>query len=163
MRGRCGRNAGLAIVLLLAQWTPCPEAFQAPDNDEDGQFDTAYHEHLSFFTAHSFRKAADLAGLNITGWQVTPIHGQSCLVTMMKLRGGSQSSLHRALQPRLQEEVRLGLTEDFKKDTSPDKVRDEGGCTKRGHPSRHHHEDDRHTTTPHLISDQPVDRRIPRR
>lgn len=45
MRGRCGRNAGLAIVLLLAQWTPCPEAFQAPDNDEDGQFDT------SLFTA----------------------------------------------------------------------------------------------------------------
>ena len=88
---------------------------------EDGQFDTAYHEHLSFFTAHSFRKAADLAGLNVTGWQVVPIHGQSCLVTFKKLHhangGGGQSSssdaLHLALQPRLQEEAQLGLLDDL--------------------------------------------------
>ena len=88
---------------------------------EEGQFDTAYHEHLSFFTAHSFRKAADLAGLNVTGWQVVPIHGQSCLVTFKKLHhvngGGGQSSssdaLHLALQPRLQEEAQLGLLDDL--------------------------------------------------
>jgi hypothetical protein len=52
MRGRCGRSAGIAIVLLLAQWVPCPEAFKAPDNDEDGQFDA------SLFTAAGPRSEA---------------------------------------------------------------------------------------------------------
>ena len=28
---------------------------------ETGQFDTVYHEHVSFFTAHSFRKIAAIA------------------------------------------------------------------------------------------------------
>jgi nucleoside-diphosphate-sugar epimerase/ubiquinone/menaquinone biosynthesis C-methylase UbiE len=32
---------------------------------ESGQFDTVYHEHVSFFTAHSFRYAAALAGLKV--------------------------------------------------------------------------------------------------
>ena len=31
----------------------------------EGQFDTAYHEHISFFSGHSFAKAAELAGLHI--------------------------------------------------------------------------------------------------
>eukprot|EP00927_Polykrikos_kofoidii_P015633 TRINITY_DN16971_c0_g1_i1.p1 TRINITY_DN16971_c0_g1~~TRINITY_DN16971_c0_g1_i1.p1 ORF type:complete len:1153 (-),score=115.37 TRINITY_DN16971_c0_g1_i1:21-3479(-) len=47
-----------------------------------GQFDTVYHEHISFFTGHSFLKAAELAGLYILSFETTPIHGESCLVTM---------------------------------------------------------------------------------
>ncbi len=47
-----------------------------------GQFDTVYHEHISFFTGHSFLKAAQLAGLEILSFETTPIHGESCLVTM---------------------------------------------------------------------------------
>ena len=47
-----------------------------------GQFDTVYHEHISFFTGHSFMKASELAGLYITSFETTPIHGESCLVTM---------------------------------------------------------------------------------
>lgn len=47
-----------------------------------GQFDTVYHEHISFFTGHSFLKAAELAGLHILSFETTPIHGESCLVTM---------------------------------------------------------------------------------
>ena len=47
-----------------------------------GQFDTMYHEHISFFTGHSFYKAATLAGLVIERFETVPIHGESCLVTM---------------------------------------------------------------------------------
>ena len=47
-----------------------------------GQFDTVYHEHISFFTGHSFLKAAELSGLYFLSFETTPIHGESCLVTM---------------------------------------------------------------------------------
>ena len=40
-----------------------------------GQFDTVYHEHISFFTGHSFQKAAKLSGLEVTSFETTPIHG----------------------------------------------------------------------------------------
>ena len=39
------------------------------------QFDTSYHEHISFFTAHS----AKLSRLKIVNYEKTPIHGTSCL------------------------------------------------------------------------------------
>ena len=48
---------------------------------QTGQFDTAYHEHISFFTGHSYMKAAELSGLHITNFEITPIHGDSCFVT----------------------------------------------------------------------------------
>ena len=47
----------------------------------EGQFDTAYHEHVSFFSAHSFSEAAQLAGLHMSRFEETPVHGISCLVT----------------------------------------------------------------------------------
>jgi hypothetical protein len=50
-----------------------------------GQFDTVYHEHVSFFTAHSFQALAKLAGLRILNFEITPIHGGSCLVTFMRI------------------------------------------------------------------------------
>lgn len=46
------------------------------------QFDTVYHEHISFFTGHSFLYASILSGLQITAFETTPIHGESCLITM---------------------------------------------------------------------------------
>ena len=54
-----------------------------------GQFDTMYHEHISFFTGHSFYKAAALAGLHIERFETVPIHGESCLVTMQLPDGHS--------------------------------------------------------------------------
>lgn len=51
---------------------------------ETGQFDTVYHEHVSFFTAHSFKKLADLVGLTIMQFEITPIHGESCLVMFQR-------------------------------------------------------------------------------
>ena len=79
-----------------------------------GQFDTAYHEHVSFFTGHSFQRAAELAGLVVTEWLITPIHGTSCLVTMM-LPGEPQKAADNSvtLNERLNQEVNEGITSDY--------------------------------------------------
>lgn len=44
---------------------------------EKGQYDTAYHEHLSFFTVKSMNIAAMMAGLSLDGVEKTPVHGSS--------------------------------------------------------------------------------------
>lgn len=76
---------------------------------EGGQFDTVYHEHISFFSGHSFQKLAHLAGMKIVSFEVTPIHGRSCLVTMKK-DGPDHSP---TLAARLAAETTAGLTTDW--------------------------------------------------
>jgi len=49
---------------------------------ERGEFDTAYAEHLSFFSMKSFRAAADRAGLRIVADMHVPVHGTSYLIEM---------------------------------------------------------------------------------
>ena len=49
------------------------------------QFDTVYHEHVSFFTAHSSHKIAELVELKIVNFEITPIHGRSCLMTFKRV------------------------------------------------------------------------------
>lgn len=49
-----------------------------------GEFDTIYHEHLSYFTSFSMDKLADMCDLKIISLEKTPIHGTSYLFTMMK-------------------------------------------------------------------------------
>ena len=44
---------------------------------EKGQYDTAYHEHLSFFTVRSMEIAGRMAGLCLDGVEKTPVHGSS--------------------------------------------------------------------------------------
>ncbi|CAF2983206.1 unnamed protein product, partial [Rotaria sp. Silwood2] len=85
---------------------------------ETGQFDTVYHEHVSFFTAHSFKKIASLAGLRIIHFEITPIHGRSCLVTFERIRLSSSTfvptfykKLPSSLSLALQKERNLGLTD----------------------------------------------------
>ncbi|GAB5373357.1 hypothetical protein AAMO2058_001744200, partial [Amorphochlora amoebiformis] len=79
-----------------------------------GQFDTAYHEHISFFTGHSFYKAAQLADLYITNFELTPIHGTSCLVTFMRTSAKRIVNVpSNGLQKRLSEEVTDGIDTDF--------------------------------------------------
>jgi len=80
----CARAMG-PRTLLYVQTSQC-EMFQT------GQFDTVYHEHVSFFSAHSFKRAAELAGLEIVNFEITPIHGRSCLVTMKKI--SDSNALH---------------------------------------------------------------------
>jgi hypothetical protein len=76
---------------------------------ETGQFDTVYHEHVSFFTAHSFKEAARLADLDIVNFEITPIHGKSCLVTFMKATKGQPRGLPVSLQVAMDQEVSAGL------------------------------------------------------
>ena len=82
-----------------------------------GQFDTAYHEHISFFTGHSFLKASELAGLYITSFRTTPIHGTSCLVTMklpiLSTSDTKRKTISETLQERLDSEKDVGITTDF--------------------------------------------------
>ena len=90
---------------------------------ELGQFDTVYHEHISFFTGHSFRKAAELAGLEVVSFETTPIHGESCLVTMKlgtaTINKGLRAKINDAhdvpptLKDRLAKEKDDGITSDF--------------------------------------------------
>ncbi|CAF1341414.1 unnamed protein product [Adineta steineri] len=87
---------------------------------ETGQFDTVYHEHISFFTAHSFRKIADIAGLKIVNFEIIPIHGRSCLVTFQRTEISS-TSLNTVFQKKdapslslaIQKERNLGVTETW--------------------------------------------------
>jgi len=44
---------------------------------EKGQYDTAYHEHLSFFSVRSMDIAGKMAGLCLDGVEKTPVHGSS--------------------------------------------------------------------------------------
>jgi len=41
------------------------------------EFDTTYHEHISFFSANSMQTLASRAGLVLTDIHITPIHGDS--------------------------------------------------------------------------------------
>lgn len=79
---------------------------------ETGQFDTVYHEHVSFFTAHSFAKLAQESGLRITGFEITPIHGRSCLVTMERV---DQIAAYNgtAISSALASEALRGMTSDW--------------------------------------------------
>lgn len=78
---------------------------------DTGQFDTVYHEHVSFFSAHSFAAMADLAGLAVVGFEKTPIHGVSCLVTLMRREAPAPPAA--ALLDALARESAQGLTSDF--------------------------------------------------
>ena len=88
---------------------------------ETGQFDTVYHEHISFFTAHSFKKIADLVGLTIINFEITPIHGRSCLVTFQRIAMESSVSFETVYDKEdlspiglvIQKERQLGLTKDW--------------------------------------------------
>lgn len=50
----------------------------------NGEFDTIYHEHLSYFTISSMMKAADLSSLCIKSITKKNIHGTSYFFKMMK-------------------------------------------------------------------------------
>ncbi|CAF4364063.1 unnamed protein product, partial [Rotaria sordida] len=85
-----------------------------------GQFDTVYHEHISFFTAHSFKKIAETVGLRIVNFEITPIHGRSCLVTFQRVRMSGtffdtvfQTQHVPSLSLAIQKECDLGVKETW--------------------------------------------------
>lgn len=52
------------------------------DMFEHYQFDTIYHEHISFFSVRSMVAVAGRAGLNVEDVYITPIHGGSYVFTL---------------------------------------------------------------------------------
>lgn len=50
----------------------------------ENQFDTIYHEHLSFFNANSMNELAKRAGLHLISINKTPIHGTSYVFAFSK-------------------------------------------------------------------------------
>ena len=51
---------------------------------ERGEFDTIYHEHLSFFSQKSMSMLARRAGMKLVNTAITPIHGTSFVFTLSK-------------------------------------------------------------------------------
>ena len=108
---RACAKAMSAHTLLYIQTSQC-------QMHEDGQFDTVYHEHLSFFTMHSFKVAAELSNLTILSFETVPIHGISCFWTLSREKKALNSSIQwqnksSSVQQRLIKEVALGFTTDF--------------------------------------------------
>lgn len=93
-------------TLLYLQTSQC-EMFNS------GQFDTVYHEHVSFFTAHSFKRLAELAGLHIVDFVITPIHGRSCLVTMRRIQGNVNRFSAFPFRDALRMELANGMNQDW--------------------------------------------------
>ena len=54
------------------------------DMVKNNEFDTIYHEHLSFFCANSMNELAQRAGLYLTNVTKTPIHGNSYVFVFSK-------------------------------------------------------------------------------
>ena len=80
----------------------------------NGEFDTVYHEHYSFFSAHSMRTLAARAGLVLVHLSYPAVHGTSFRFVLMK-SGAVQASV----TERLAFEVEHGLLDgrcfaDFK-------------------------------------------------
>lgn len=73
------------------------------DMIKNNEFDTIYHEHLSFFNANSMNELAKRAGLYLTGVNKTPIHGNSYVFVFRKQPHEGN------LQSVLDEERRQGL------------------------------------------------------
>lgn len=72
------------------------------DMIKNNEFDTIYHEHLSFFNSSSMKALAERAGLYIIDIQKTPIHGNSYVFVMAKNPGARPSVQHQIDQEREQ-------------------------------------------------------------
>lgn len=74
------------------------------DMVRNNEFDTIYHEHLSFFNASSMQALASRAGLNLVEITKTPIHGNSYVFVFSKTATPSAN-----VKAVLQEEMDVGL------------------------------------------------------
>jgi len=74
------------------------------DMIKNNEFDTVYHEHISFFNVHSMKALADRAGLYLIDVEKTPIHGNSLVFVFSKLPQTSAK-----VDFALQEEVDNGM------------------------------------------------------
>jgi|TARA_B110000285_G_scaffold151746_1_gene169419 nucleoside-diphosphate-sugar epimerase/2-polyprenyl-3-methyl-5-hydroxy-6-metoxy-1,4-benzoquinol methylase len=71
----------------------------------DNQYDTVYHEHLSFFNINSMKYIVEKFGLFINNIEKPPIHGTSYLFEICKIKNEESNLLE-----MLEEENSIGLT-----------------------------------------------------
>ena len=72
----------------------------------NNEFDTIYHEHISFFNAQSMKKLCERAGLNLIGVKLMPIHGTSYVFAISKKETVGNTAI------RIEEEANAGLYMD---------------------------------------------------
>jgi len=72
----------------------------------NNEFDTIYHEHISFFNTQSMQKLCHRAGLYLVGVKLAPIHGTSYIFIVSK----SESKLD--VDSRIEQERESGLYSD---------------------------------------------------
>lgn len=53
---------------------------------KSGEFDTVYHEHISFFNVRSMKALLKRAGLQLSGVNIVPIHGMSYLWEVSRIQ-----------------------------------------------------------------------------
>lgn len=75
----------------------------------NGEFDTVYHEHLSFFTARSMKTLAKRAGLDILEGEYVPVHGISYLWTLVPSSSAKSSNEDSTIESL---EVKEGLYDE---------------------------------------------------
>jgi SAM-dependent methyltransferase len=79
------------------------------------EFDTCYHEHISFFTAQSYCELARTIGMNISSFEITPVHGGSFLVGFQIPKDMSvndacfEPTIPDSMKERIQQEKNLGI------------------------------------------------------
>ena len=67
------------------------------------EFDTTYHEHISFFSANSMKTLAERAGLVLTDIHITPIHGDSYVFVLKHQGADVQSSVTETIRKEAKE------------------------------------------------------------
>lgn len=75
------------------------------DMIESSQFDTAYHEHLSFFNVQSMKALASRSGLQLNDVTLVPIHGKSYLWVL----SADHPEISERVKSRLDHELQVGL------------------------------------------------------
>lgn len=77
----------------------------ALDMLQRGEYDTIYHEHLSYFSVSSLARVAEGAGLSVASVERVPVHGGSIRIAFRK--GGTHATQPAAM---MADEVHSGLT-----------------------------------------------------
>ena len=67
------------------------------------EFDTTYHEHISFFSANSMQTLAKRAGLVLTDIEITPIHGDSYVFVLKHQGAEVKSSVSETIRKEVKE------------------------------------------------------------
>ena len=81
----------------------------------DNQFDTVYHEHLSFFSSSSMKKCANINGFSLVDVQKTDVHGGSYVFVLRYGAHNESLAQHQIDDERDRGLYNLGTYEEYAK------------------------------------------------